>query len=82
MPTELALPALVGLLPVLCFLAALLYLDSYKLVRAARGGRASSCAASVVAGACYVVNAGLLTRLDVRPRTLYALRRAGHRGAR
>ena len=33
MSARLILPALVALLPVLCFLAALLYLDSYKLVR-------------------------------------------------
>jgi RsiW-degrading membrane proteinase PrsW (M82 family) len=32
MPVNLAVHALLGLLPVLCFLAALVYLDSYKLV--------------------------------------------------
>ena len=30
---DVLLRALVGLLPVLCFLAALLYMDSYKLVK-------------------------------------------------
>ena len=56
---EIVLPALVGLLPVLCFLAALLYLDSYKLVslRAVVGVVAVGAA---VAGVSYLLNVQLL----------------------
>jgi RsiW-degrading membrane proteinase PrsW (M82 family) len=47
--------ALVGLLPVLGFLAALLYLDSYKLVKL-RAVVTIVVSGALVAGACYVVN--------------------------
>jgi len=61
---EFVLPALVGLLPVLCFLAALLYLDSYKLVslRAVVGVVAVG---AVVAGASYLLNVRLLAAFPV-----------------
>lgn len=51
--------ALVGLLPVLCLLAALLYLDGYKLVTM-RAVLAVVAAGVGVAAGCYVVNAFLL----------------------
>ena len=61
---ELVLPALVGLLPVSCFLAALLYLDSYKLVslRAVIGVVAVGAA---VAGASYLLNVQLLAAFPI-----------------
>ncbi len=64
MSTELILRALVALLPVLVFLAALLWLDSYKLVsvRAVLGTIAGG---ALVAGACYGVNLALLGTLPV-----------------
>src|SRR3954462_3733005 len=56
--------ALVALLPVVVFLAALLWLDSYKLLAP------SSVVAVIAAGAAmaavsYPVNAGLLARLNI-----------------
>ena len=61
---EIGLPALVGLLPVLCFLGALVYLDSYKLVslRAVVGVVALGV---VVAGASYVLNVHMLGALPI-----------------
>jgi len=56
---EVVLPVLVGLLPVLCFLGALLYLDSYKLV-SLRAVVAVVVFGAAVAGASYVVNVQLL----------------------
>src|SRR5215471_7718199 len=47
--------ALVGLLPALCFLGALLLLDSYKLVRL-RLVMTVIVAGGAVAGVCYLVN--------------------------
>jgi protease PrsW len=64
MSPELTARALVGLLPVLVFLATLLWLDSYKLV----GGRrvlAIIGAGALVAGACYGVNIALLGALPM-----------------
>ena len=58
------LHGLVGLLPVLGFLAALLYLDGYKLVRL-RVVIAILAAGIVVAYACYLANAWLGARLDL-----------------
>ena len=55
-----ALLGLVGLLPVLSFLAALLYLDSYKLVKL-RAVVAVVAGGAAVAAASYFVNAGLLS---------------------
>ena len=50
---------LVGLAPVLCFLASLLYLDSYKLV-SLRLVLAVVVSGVLAAGVCYGANAGLL----------------------
>ena len=49
----------VGLAPVLCFLAALLYLDSYKLVSMRSVVAVVACGLAV-AGGCYFVNGLLL----------------------
>jgi protease PrsW len=49
------LPALVGVLPVLCFLAALLYLDGYKLVKLRTVIAVVACGVAV-AGASYLIN--------------------------
>lgn len=57
--TEYALRAMVGLLPVLAFLAALLWLDSYKLV-GLRRVLAVIGAGALAAGAAWVINVGLL----------------------
>lgn len=59
-----ALPAVVGLLPVATFLATLLYLDSYKLVRM-RTVLAVVAAGAAVAVACYFANAAVLNALHV-----------------
>ena len=57
-------PAIVGLLPVATFLASLLYLDSYKLVRM-RAVLAIVAAGALVAGACYFANAAALSLLHL-----------------
>ena len=64
---------LVGLAPVLCFLAALLYLDSYKLV-AMRAVVAIVACGFAAAALCYAVNGLLLgvTGLDVETYSRYA----------
>ena len=61
----LILPALVGLLPVLTFLAALLYLDSYKLVRLRTVVVVVACGAAVAGAA--------LSRQRLRRSTLLGL---------
>lgn len=67
---EVSLPALIGLAPVLCFLGALVLLDSYKLVRlrwvvmAVVGGMA-------IAGIAYFVNGALLEHFDFHFYTRY-----------
>jgi len=67
---EVLLPALIGLAPVLCFLGALVLLDSYKLVRlrwvvmAVVGGMA-------IAGIAYFVNGALLEHFDFHFYTRY-----------
>jgi protease PrsW len=58
------MPALVGLLPVLCFLGALVYLDSYKLV-SLRAVVAIVALGLVVAGASYLLNVQLLGVLTI-----------------
>ena len=60
--SNLVLSAVVGLLPVACFLAALLYLDSYKLVRM-RTVLVVVVAGALVAVACYFANAAILDLL-------------------
>jgi RsiW-degrading membrane proteinase PrsW (M82 family) len=64
--------ALVGLLPVLSFLAALLYLDSYKLLKL-RAVVAVVATGAFMAGASYLLNGGLLDALavDFTPFTRY-----------
>lgn len=64
MPVALLVPALVALLPVLAFLAALLYLDSYKLVRL-NAVIAVLVAGAAAAGVGFVVNAWLLHALAI-----------------
>jgi RsiW-degrading membrane proteinase PrsW (M82 family) len=56
--------ASIGLLPALCFLGALLLLDSYKLVRL-RLVTTIIGAGGAVAVACYVVNASILRATDM-----------------
>jgi len=72
MAFDFLLPALVGLLPVASFLAALLYLDSYKLVKLNAVVAIVACGA-LVAGACYLVNAWTLgvLGLDLIPFSRY-----------
>jgi RsiW-degrading membrane proteinase PrsW (M82 family) len=69
---ELVVHLLVGLAPVLCFLATLLYLDSYKLV-SLRLVIAVVVCGIIAAGACYVANAELLhvVALDRQSYTRY-----------
>jgi RsiW-degrading membrane proteinase PrsW (M82 family) len=62
MPADLLVPALVGLLPVASFLAALVLLDSYKLVKPL-AVVSLVVAGALVAGASYVVNGMLLDAL-------------------
>ena len=59
MPLDLLLNVIVGVLPVIAFLAALLYLDSYKLIRL-RIVLAIVAGGVAVAYACYVANAWLI----------------------
>ena len=64
MTRDFLLPALVGLLPVLAFLAALLYLDSYKLVKLPAVIVIVVCGA-MVAGISYVANAFVLDLVKI-----------------
>jgi RsiW-degrading membrane proteinase PrsW (M82 family) len=66
MSADILSDALVGLLPVLSFLAALLYLDSYKLVKLRAIITIVACGA-IVAGASYLINgyALSLVRIDL-----------------
>jgi protease PrsW len=66
MSFDFLLPALVGLLPVLAFLGALLYLDSYKLVKLPAVIAVVVCGA-MVAGISYAANAFVLdlVRIDI-----------------
>jgi len=73
MSADLVLHVAVGTAPVVCFLAALLYLDSYKLV-SMRAVIAVVVCGVAVAGACYFANGWLLgiTGLDVTVYTRFA----------
>jgi len=66
------LPALVGVLPVLCFLGALLYLDGYKLVKLRTVIAVVICGVAV-AGASYLINGYVfdLLRIDFTSFTRY-----------
>ena len=64
MIVEIVLHLLIGLVPVLCFLAALLYLDSYRLVSLRVVIAVVACGV-VAAVVCYGVNAALLRLVPV-----------------
>src|SRR5512135_3442282 len=64
MSPDILLPAVVGLLPVSTFLAALLFLDSYKLVKL-RAVVAVVAAGVAVAGAGYLVNGWAMEALAI-----------------
>jgi RsiW-degrading membrane proteinase PrsW (M82 family) len=64
MSAKLIVPALVALLPVLCFLAALLYLDSYKLVKLQAVIAIAACGA-IMAVAGFFLNAWLFGLLGI-----------------
>jgi RsiW-degrading membrane proteinase PrsW (M82 family) len=64
MSLDVALHHLVGLLPVGCFLAGLLYLDSYKLVKLNAVAAIVGCGA-LAAGASYLANAWAIGRLGL-----------------
>ena len=64
MSADTPLHALVGLLPVLIFLATLLYLDSYKLVKLRAVIAVVACGA-VAAGASYMANAAVLDLVGI-----------------
>lgn len=59
-----ALPAAIGLLPVLVFLAVLLFYDSYKLVKL-RAVIAVIVAGAGVAGICYYLNGMVIERSEI-----------------
>ena len=62
--SSIPLHALVGLLPVLTFLATLLYLDSYKLVKLRAVIAIVACGA-LVAGASYLMNGWAIGLIDI-----------------
>ena len=64
MTVHVLVPALVGLLPVLSFLGALLYLDSYKLVKLRDVIAVVVCGAAM-AGASYAMNAQVLELIEI-----------------
>jgi protease PrsW len=72
MSVAILVPMLVGLLPVLSFLGALLYFDSYKLVKLRAVIAAVACGVAV-AGASYLVNGYVLDalRMDFTTFTRY-----------
>ena len=71
--------ASIGLLPALCFLAALLLLDSYKLVRL-RMVVATIVVGGALAGVCYVLNLAILRAGGIDFENYSRLRRAAGRG--
>lgn len=64
--SEISLRLLVGLLPVVLFLLALIFLDSYSLVRP-RTILATIATGGVVAAGCYLVNISLMPMLELGP---------------
>jgi len=64
MTPNILLAALLALLPVICFQGALVYLDSYKLVKR-RWVVGTIVVGGLIAGASYLVNAWLLPVLDM-----------------
>jgi len=73
MSADILLHVAVGTAPVVCFLATLLYLDSYKLVSMRAVVAVVACGVAI-AGACYVVNAWILgvTEIDLTIYTRFA----------
>ena len=73
MSADILLHVAVGTAPVVCFLATLLYLDSYKLVSMRAVVAVVACGVAV-AGACYFANASLLgiTGMDLTVYTRFA----------
>ena len=70
---DMLLPVLVGLLPVGCFLAALLYLDSYKLVKLRAVVAIVACGAAVAAASYFVNDRALdVLRIDLPHYSRYA----------
>src|SRR5438552_16467291 len=57
-------PSVIGLLPVVTFLAVLLYFDSYKLVRLRLVLGVVACGA-VIAVVCYAINADVIAMLGL-----------------
>ncbi|OGA15762.1 MAG: hypothetical protein A3I63_05210 [Betaproteobacteria bacterium RIFCSPLOWO2_02_FULL_66_14] len=64
MTAQMLVPALVGLLPVLSFLGALLYLDSYKLVKLRDVVAVVACGA-FIAGLSYAMNGQALNLVEI-----------------
>ncbi len=64
MSTDFIVHALLGLLPVICFLSALVYLDSYKLV-GIRWVIGIIVVGGIIAGLSYGIHASLLSALDI-----------------
>jgi len=65
MTATLLIDALLGLLPVICFLAGLVYLDSYRLV-GVRWVLGVILAGGIIAGLSYVLNGWLIELLDIQ----------------
>jgi len=64
MTAQMLVPALVGLLPVMSFLGALLYLDSYKLVKLRDVVAVVACGA-LIAGLSYAMNGQALNLVEI-----------------
>ena len=65
MNADLLIHALLGLLPVTCFLAALVYLDSYRLV-GIRWVLGTIAVGGLIAGVSYLVNGWVMSALEMR----------------
>ncbi len=64
MTVDFVVHALLGLLPVICFLTGLVYLDSYRLV-ALRWVLGIIVVGGVIAGVSYLAHTSLLESLDI-----------------
>ena len=64
MTAQMLVPALVGLLPVLSFLGALLYLDSYKLVKLRDVVAVVVCGA-LIASLSYAMNGQAINLVEI-----------------
>jgi RsiW-degrading membrane proteinase PrsW (M82 family) len=65
MTANLLIDALLGLLPVICFLAGLVYLDSYRLV-GVRWVLGAIAAGGMIAGLSYILNGWLIGLFDIQ----------------